>query len=241
MAVAAKASSSPKGFSKRPKPEFRVEHTAHAAIDGSLVQPILADGLGDAGVVAGRTRELDVEPRPKCLDPGVGDVGRRVLPGVEGVHGAIVGHGQALEPESTAEHVGQKTTRRGGGLTVHVGIGAHDRFEAGFVDSGAEWSGVHLEQLALTKVDGSDIPPTVRQAVAEEVFSRGEHAAPTVVTLEPADKGHADGGAQIWILAIALLDPTPPSVTSDVQIGRTRLVDPKCSHLTADDVVHGLD
>ena len=109
-------------------------------------------------------------------------------------------------------------TRRGGGLAVQVGVRAHHRLEAGFRDRRTEGTGVHLEQFALTELDGADVAAAVGHRVAEEVLRSGEHSFTPVVALEAADERDADRRTEVRILAVGLLDSTPPSVTSEVEV-----------------------
>ena len=78
-------------------------------------------------------------------------------------------------------------------------------------------------------------------AVAEEVLRGGEHTLAPVVTLQAADEGRADGRAEVRVLAVALLDATPPCVAGEVEVRGAGLVDAEGAHLPADDVVHRLD
>ena len=78
--------------------------------------------------------------------------------------------------------------------------------------------GVHLEQLAFAELDGADVAAAVGHGVAEEVLRGGEHSVAAVVALEAADEGDPDRGAEVGVLAVGLLDSTPPSVTREVEV-----------------------
>ena len=150
------------GGEHRPGPLDQAQHPAYGPVQHVLGQRPGVDRRDHGGVaVTQGRRHLEVEA------------------GLQGgdavVHGAPVGHDEAVVPPLVAQHLGQQPVVLGGVGAVDLVVGAHHRPRPGRGDHALERGQVDLAQRALVDL-GADPQPVVLLVVGSEVLHRGADA-----------------------------------------------------------------
>jgi len=185
----------------------------------------LLKGLGKGGVVGLADGHLHVEAGVEGAECGVcGVFGEAVV--LEALDGVGVGDGEALELPIFAEDIGEEPVVAGGGDVIEVHVGAHDGAGTGF-DASVEGREVDVVELCVGDVGGVVVTPALRCSITRKVFEAGEHVVRGADswTLEAADLGAGDGGAEVGIFSGAFHDAAPARIAGDVEHGGEGPVD----------------
>lgn len=82
------------------------------------------------------------------------------------------------------------------------------------------------------------IHPTLGHGVSEKVLSCGDHAVPEIVALQASYIGGANPTDEVRVLAVGLLNPSPPGVASDIEDRRQGVAGADGHHLPPDGLRH---